>query len=77
MMCRRGRRARDCPIRSVATSFSSRATPSERAQWEPDPGVRYELAARIAAEAKATREEAQRTLKAAERIMKQARGDET
>ena len=47
-----------------------RATPLERAQWEPDPVVRYELAARIAAEAKATRAEAQRTLRAAERIMR-------
>ena len=50
-----------------------RATPLERAQWEPDPAVRYELAARIAAEAKATRAEAQRTLRAAERIMRKAR----
>ena len=54
-----------------------RATPLERAQWEPDPVMRYELAARIAAEAKATRAEAQRTLRAAERIMKQARHEAT
>ena len=54
-----------------------RATPLERAQWEPDPVIRYELAARIAAEAKATREAALRTLKAAERIMRQARRDDT
>ena len=50
-----------------------RATPLERAQWEPDPAVRYELAARIAAEAKAMRADAQRTLRAAERIMRKAR----
>ena len=54
-----------------------RATPLERAQWEPDPVVRYELAAQIAADAKATRNAAQRTLRAAERIMKQARRDDS
>ena len=80
MLASSGQLRRRFERQSVATGSNAHrwaATPLEWAEWEQDPVVRYELAARIAAEAKAAREEAQRTLNAAETIMKQARPDDT